>query len=134
LRPAGRVSTIDRLAAALETATDGGYQVAGKAIEITDESFESAVLQADKPVLIDFWAVWCGPCRMVAPVVEELAGELEDKLTVGKLDVDNNREVATRYGIQSIPTLMLFKGGEMVERIIGAVDKRTLMGRIESFL
>jgi thioredoxin 1 len=108
--------------------------MAGKAIEVTDTSFESTVLQAEKPVLIDFWAVWCGPCRMVAPIVEELAGELEDKLVVGKVDVDSNQQIAVKYGIQSIPTLMLFKGGEMVERIVGAVDKRSLLAKIEGFL
>jgi thioredoxin 1 len=108
--------------------------MAGKAIDVTDESFESTVLQADKPVLIDFWAVWCGPCRMVAPIVEELAGELEDKLVVGKVDVDSNREIAVKYGIQSIPTLMIFKDGEMVDRIVGAVDKRSLMSRVKAVL
>ena len=101
-----------------------------KPIEVTDSNFESEVLKADTPVLVDFWAVWCGPCKMVAPVVEEIASEYDGKLKVGKLDVDNNPEVSMKFGIRSIPTLMVFKGGKVVEQIIGAVPKRNLVDKV----
>ena len=101
-----------------------------KPIEITDANFEQEVLKSDTPVLIDFWAVWCGPCRMVGPVVEEIASEYNGKLKVGKLDVDNNPEVSMKFGIRSIPTLMVFKGGKVVEQIIGAVPKRNLVDKV----
>lgn len=101
-----------------------------KPIEITDANFEQEVLKSDKPVLIDFWAVWCGPCKMVAPVVEEIANEYDGKLKVGKLDVDSNPEVSMKFGIRSIPTLMVFKGGKVVEQIIGAVPKRNLLDKL----
>ena len=101
-----------------------------KPIEITDANFEQEVLKSDKPVLIDFWAVWCGPCRMVAPVVEEIASEYNGKLKVGKLDVDSNPEVSMKFGIRSIPTLMIFKDGKVVEQIIGAVPKRNLVNKV----
>jgi thioredoxin 1 len=101
-----------------------------KPIEITDANFEQEVLKSDKPVLIDFWAVWCGPCKMIAPVVEEIATEYDGKLKVGKLDVDNNPEVSMKFGIRSIPTLMVFKGGKVVEQIIGAVPKRNLLDKV----
>ena len=101
-----------------------------KPIEITDANFDSEVLKADTPVLVDFWAVWCGPCKMVAPVVEEIASEYDGKLKVGKLDVDNNPEVSMKFGIRSIPTLKVFKGGKVVEQIIGAVPKRNLVDKV----
>ncbi|MBM2840976.1 MAG: thioredoxin [Bacteroidetes bacterium] len=101
-----------------------------KPIEITDANFDQEVLKSDTPVLIDFWAVWCGPCRMVAPMVEEMASEYIGKLKVGKLDVDNNPEVSMKFGIRSIPTLMVFKGGKVVEQIIGAVPKRNLVDKV----
>lgn len=101
-----------------------------KPIEITDGNFEQEVIKSETPVLIDFWAVWCGPCRMVAPIVEELAKEYDGKLKVGKLDVDNNPEVSLKFGIRSIPTLMVFKRGQVVEQIIGAVPKRNLVDKI----
>lgn len=101
-----------------------------KPIEITDANFEQEVLKSDKPVLIDFWAVWCGPCKMVAPVVEEIASEYNGKLKVGKLDVDRNPEVSMKFGIRSIPTLMVFKAGKVVEQIIGAVPKRNLLDKL----
>ena len=101
-----------------------------KPIEITDANFDQEVMNSDKPVLIDFWAVWCGPCKMVAPVVEEIAKEYNGKLKVGKLDVDNNPEVSMKFGIRSIPTLMVFKGGKVVEQIIGAVPKRNLVDKV----
>ena len=101
-----------------------------KPLELTDANFQQEVLDSDKPVLVDFWAVWCGPCRMIAPVVEEIAKEYEGQLKVGKLDVDHNPEVSMKYGIRSIPTLMVFKGGKVVEQIIGAMPKRTLLDKV----
>ncbi|MGB6649312.1 MAG: thioredoxin, partial [Bacteroidota bacterium] len=92
-----------------------------KPIELNDTNFQQEVLNSDTPVLVDFWAVWCGPCRMVAPVVEEIAKEYNGKLKVGKLDVDNNPEVSMKFGIRSIPTLMVFKGGQVEEQIVGAM-------------
>jgi len=101
-----------------------------KPIVITDANFEQEVLNSDKPVLVDFWAVWCGPCKMVAPVVEEIANEYNGKLKVGKLDVDNNPQISMKLGIRSIPTLIVFKGGKIVEQIIGAVPKRNLVDKV----
>lgn len=107
-----------------------------KAIELTDDSFEEEVLNAesDKPVLVDFWAEWCGPCKMVGPVVEELAGEFEGKAKVGKVDVDSNPETSTKYGIRSIPSLLIFKDGEVVDQIVGAVPKSQLKKQLEAQL
>lgn len=101
-----------------------------KPIVVTDSNFQQEVLNSEKPVLVDFWAVWCGPCKMIAPVVEELAKEYAGQLKVGKLDVDNNPEVSMKYGIRSIPTLMVFKEGKVVEQIIGAVPKRNLVEKV----
>lgn len=98
--------------------------------EITDETFQSEVLDSDKPVLIDFWADWCGPCRMIAPHVEAIADEYSDTLVVGKVDVDSNPAIPGRYGIVGIPTLMLFKGGEVVARITGALPKDRIVAQI----
>jgi thioredoxin 1 len=103
-----------------------------KPITFTDDNFENEVLQSDKPVLVDFWAVWCGPCKMIAPFVEELANELEGKAKVGKLDVDNNQESAIKYGVRSIPTVLIFKGGKVVDTIIGAVPKVQLKQKLEA--
>src|SRR5437016_2659393 len=97
---------------------------------ITDAEFQQEVLQADKPVMVDFWAEWCGPCKMIAPLVDELAIEYDGKLKVTKMDVDANPATAMRYGIRSIPTLMVFKGGVLVEQIIGAVPKRHLVDSV----
>lgn len=101
-----------------------------KPIEVTDANFEKEVLNADTPVLVDFWAVWCGPCKIIAPVVEEIAKEYDGRIKVGKLDVDNNPDVSLKFGIRSIPTLMIFKGGKIVEQIIGAVPKRNLVDKL----
>ncbi len=101
-----------------------------KPIEFTDANFETEVMNSDEPVLVDFWAVWCGPCKMIAPVVEEIAKEYNGKLKVGKVDVDSNPEVSMKFGIRSIPTLMVFKGGKVVEQIIGAVPKRNLVEKV----
>jgi len=102
-----------------------------KPVEITDTNFEQEVLKSDVPVLIDFWAIWCGPCRVVAPVVEEIAGEYEGKLKVGKLDVDNNPQTAVKYGIRSIPTLLIFNKGEVSDQMIGALPKAQIVDRVE---
>jgi thioredoxin 1 len=102
-----------------------------KPMEFTDQNFSTEVLQSDKAVLVDFWAVWCGPCKMIAPIVEELAGEFEGKAKIGKLDVDNNQESAIKYGVRSIPTVLIFKGGKVVDTIIGAVPKVQLKQKLE---
>ena len=101
------------------------------ALEFTDSNFQELALNSDKPVLVDFWAEWCGPCRMVGPVVEELAKEYEGKAVIGKLNVDNNPQVATKYGIRSIPTILFIKNGEVVDRSVGAVPKATLAGKLQ---
>lgn len=99
-------------------------------LEITDETFQSEVLDSDTPVLVDFWADWCGPCRMIAPSVKDIAEEYSETLKVGKVDVDDNPAVPGRYGIVGIPTLMLFKNGEVVERITGALPKERIVAQI----
>lgn len=104
------------------------------ALEFTDANFEELVLKSDKPVLVDFWAEWCGPCRMVAPIVAEIAKEYEGKAIVGKLDVDNNPKVSADFGIRNIPTILFFKNGEIADKQVGAVPKSVLTGKIESLL
>ena len=104
------------------------------ALEFTDDNFESLALQSDKVVLVDFWAEWCGPCRMIAPMIEELATEYDGKATIGKLDVDNNQESSVKFGVRSIPTLLIFKDGEIVDRHVGAVGKDILAKSIDSNL
>ena len=99
-------------------------------IEITDTSFQSEVIESEQPVLVDFWAEWCGPCRMIAPSVHAIAEEYGDSLKVGKVDVDSNPAIPGRYGIVGIPTLMLFNGGEVVERITGALPKDNIVAKI----
>ncbi len=108
--------------------------MAGHTIEITDANFESVVLNADRPALVDFWAVWCGPCRTIAPIVEQIAEEYADTAVVGKLDVDSNRETAVKFGIQAIPTLLLVKDGQIADRIVGTVDKNTLKVKLDALL
>lgn len=102
--------------------------------QFTDSSWEQEVLGSDKPVLVDFWAEWCGPCRMIGPLVEELSAEYEGKALVGKLNVDENPGVASKYGIRSIPTLLVFKGGEVVDKIVGAVPKNMLAQKLNAQL
>jgi thioredoxin 1 len=106
----------------------------GKPREVTDSTFEQEVLQSTQPVLVDFWAVWCGPCKAIAPIVEELAGDYEGKLKVMKLDVDDNPRTATTYGVQSIPTLLVFKDGKPAERIVGAVPKKVIVDKLQGMV
>ena len=101
---------------------------------ITDDNFQDEVLNSDLPVLIDFWAIWCGPCKMVAPIVEQLSSEYDGKAKIGKLDVDSNQQTSIKYGVRSIPTLLIFKGGELVETIIGAVPKAKIVEKLETFV
>lgn len=103
------------------------------ALEITDANFDSEVINSDKPVLIDFWAVWCGPCKLIAPVVEEVAKEYDGKFKVGKMDIDNNPNVAMKYGIRSIPTLLIFKDGKVVDQIVGAVPKNVITSKMDTY-
>ncbi len=104
------------------------------ALELTDANFEENVLKSDKPVLVDFWATWCGPCRMIGPLVEEIANEFEGKAVVGKVDVDNNPETAQKYGIRNIPTILFMKGGEIVDKQVGAVSKDVLASKLEAMM
>lgn len=101
-------------------------------LDVTDKNFETEVLKSDLPVLVDFWAEWCGPCKMVSPVVNEIAEELKEKLKVVKVNVDDAQDLAGKYQIMSIPTLLVFKGGEAVERIVGAVPKEQLLEKINA--
>ena len=101
------------------------------AVAVTEQNFDVEVLQAKIPVLVDFWAAWCGPCRAVAPAVEEIATEFNGQVKVVKVDVDESQEISIRYGVQSIPTLMLFKDGNAVERLIGAYPKRSILAKIQ---
>jgi thioredoxin 1 len=104
------------------------------ALEITDANFEELVLKSDKPVLVDFWAEWCGPCRMVGPVVEELSKEYDGKAVVGKVNVDNNADISTKYGIRNIPTLLVFKNGEVVEKQVGIAPKNVLASKLDAHM
>jgi thioredoxin 1 len=108
--------------------------MAGKAVEVTDSNFETTILNSEKPALVDFWAVWCGPCRIVGPIVEEIADEYHGRAVVGKLDVDSNRETAVKFGIQAIPTLLLVKDGQIADRIVGAVDKNSIKSKLDALL
>uniref|UniRef100_UPI00321776C7 thioredoxin n=1 Tax=uncultured Draconibacterium sp. TaxID=1573823 RepID=UPI00321776C7 len=104
------------------------------ALEITDANFEELVMNSDKPVMLDFWAVWCGPCRMIAPIVEEMSAEYDGKAVIGKVDVDNNQEVAMKYGIRNIPTVLFVKGGEVVDKQVGAAPKATFTAKLDALL
>ena len=102
------------------------------ALEITDATFDNIVLQSEKPVLVDFWAAWCGPCRMVGPIIDELSNDYDGKAIVGKVDVDSNQEFAAKYGVRNIPTVLLFKNGELVDRKVGVSPKQVYADAIDS--
>lgn len=106
--------------------------MAAKPVPVTDSSFEVQVLKSQTPVLVDFWATWCGPCKMIAPVLEEIAGEQDGKLKIAKLDVDENPETAQKFGVMSIPTMLLFKNGQEVNRVVGYMSKSQLMQKLSS--
>lgn len=101
------------------------------AMQFTDQNFDQEVLKSEKPVLVDFWAAWCGPCQMMGPIIDELAEELKDKAKIGKLNVDENRETAANYGVMSIPTLIIFKGGKIAKQLVGVQNKDNLKEELE---
>lgn len=104
------------------------------ALEITDANFEQLVTNSDKPVVVDFWAEWCGPCRMVGPIIEEMSNEYGDKAVIGKVDVDKNPEVAAKFGIRNIPTILFVKNGEVVDKSVGAVPKAQLTAKLDAII
>jgi len=108
--------------------------MSGNVSQVTDATFDSSVVNSGKPAMVDFWATWCGPCRMIAPHMEALAEEFAGKVVVAKLDVDSNRQTAIKFGIQSIPTVLFFKEGKLVDRVIGAVDKKVLKEKLSALL
>jgi thioredoxin 1 len=116
-----------------ERSKRGLFLAMGKAIEITDANF-AEIINGDKPVMIDFWAEWCGPCKMIGPIVEQLATELEGQAVVGKLNVDENSQIPAQFGIRSIPTLLVFKGGELVDKQVGAVGYNVLEQKLKAQL
>lgn len=103
-------------------------------VVVTDDTFESAVMRSDKPAVVDFWAAWCGPCRMIAPHVEALADEYAGKAVVAKLDVDTSRQTAMKFGIQSIPTLLFFKNGKLADRLVGVADRKVIKAKLDALL
>jgi len=104
------------------------------ALELNEGNFEELVVKSDKPVLVDFWAQWCGPCRMVGPLVEEISNEYEGKAIVGKVDVDSNQAIAAKYGIRNIPTILFFKNGEVADKVVGAVPKAKLAEKLDGLM
>lgn len=104
------------------------------ALEITDATFDEVVLKSDKPVVVDFWAAWCGPCRMVGPIIDEVSSEYEGRAVVGKVDVDSNQEYAAKYGVRNIPTVLVFKDGEIVNRQVGVSPKQVYTDAIDALL
>ena len=104
------------------------------ALEITDANFEKTVLKSDKPVIVDFWATWCGPCRMVGPIIDEISQDYDGKAVVGKLDVDQHQEYAAKYGVRNIPTVLIFKDGELVDRKVGVCSKSEYTSSLDSYM
>jgi thioredoxin 1 len=104
------------------------------ALEFTDANFEELVMKSDKPVIVDFWAVWCGPCRMIGPLIEEIGKEYDVRVVVGKVDVDNNPGIASKFGIRNIPTVLYLKGGQILDKVVGAVPKQVLVKKLEAIL
>ena len=104
------------------------------AVELTDSNFQELVLNSDKPVLVDFWAAWCGPCRMLGPIIEELHDDFQGKAIVGKVDVDNNQQISMDYGIRNIPTVLIFKNGEVVDKFVGVAPKASIAEKLNAYL
>jgi len=118
----------------IDKTTINKLKIKKMALEITDQNFEELVMKSEKPVLVDFWAEWCGPCRMIGPIVEELANEYADKAIVGKVNVDLNPEVSAKFGIRSIPTILFIKNGEIVDKNVGAAPKAQLSAKLDAIL